>query len=78
MGFHGLWTQAQPGRLPEEAAMQLKGQKGRAGSPRRGGVGAEAEGVSSVRLEDWADEGSPEETRHPTLGIHRPSISEPV
>lgn len=62
MGFHGLWTQAQPGRLPEEAAMQLKGQKGRAGSPRRGGVGAEAEGVSSVRLEDWADEGSPEET----------------
>lgn len=58
MGFHGLWTQAQPGQLPEEAAMQLKGQKGRAGSPRRGGVGAEAEGVSSVRLEDWADGGS--------------------
>lgn len=44
--------------FPEEAATQLKRQKGRDGSSGRGGACAEAEGVSSMRLEDWADGGS--------------------
>lgn len=58
MGFHGLWTQAQPGQLPEEAANAAEGTKAGPAAHAEGGVGAEAEGCQR-ELEDWADGGSP-------------------